>query len=198
MRNEARDPCTSTLSVGMSKRKTVGIMRRLKKFYATDATLNDARVREILRVLRDECGESVDGSLIWGYFSDRAYRAKRNASRGRYVKTPRDKEALQAMWACSGGKCPPRSDRNVVRALEQSGSMTYDDIQQWFGQRRHAERKRCRHVVEDPMVHDDAFDLPTCQPLPWVNAHDCDVSPVNCDVSSELLYHSFVLFLAST
>lgn len=179
------------------KKKALCVVRKLKELYRANEQIDDARLAHIADVLRQECGESVSDQMIVYYFHDRAYRERRkHQGRTRYVKTDKDRRDLAAMWQHFCGCCPPRGDKHLQEVLAHSG-MTYSDVQQWFGQRRHIERGKVRHVIDGHRHAEGPFAVP-CVAVPWVNGHAWAAhAPQNLYADHEslecLMYHRSLL-----
>ena len=163
------------------------MVRKLKAYYLKDSVLNDNNLKIISTSIRNECGENIPSHMIELYFNDRSYREKRKkVEKTRRIKTEHDKGRLQLLWERNCGKCPSRGV-DVDSALRGS-SLTYEDVQQWFGQRRYSEGKKCKHKLHHRYIGMDVFSEigDTKDGLSWINSIggvDCDTSPDQDDIN---------------
>ena len=123
-----------------SRKKSVEATRLLRELYAEDPNPCPAKLEAWCDLVRERCPDRLDARDLAVHFSEkrtreRAKRAKREAGRQPKTKTPLEQQQLAIAWRQTCGACPARSSR-VVHELTSSTSLTYEDIAQWYGQRR--------------------------------------------------------------
>ena len=134
----------------MSMRKSILTTRLLRREAQRVATCDDARALALQALILRETGESCNVECVRAYFRDRTYRLSRaeGALNSRRVKSIADKAWLERLWVAHAGKCPRRDDEEVQMELQRR-RVTFQDVQQWFGQRRFKQNVRLKLSTQE-------------------------------------------------
>lgn len=134
----------------MTLRKSIITTRLLRNAAKEDCKCDNARATSLQLVILKRVGEECSVECIRAYFRDRMYRASRaeGSQLVRHVKSAPDKAWLESLWVTYSGKCPHRNDR-AVQAEVSRRRVTFQDVQQWFGQRRFKQSASQKHSTHE-------------------------------------------------
>jgi hypothetical protein len=150
------------------KRKPLCVLRYLKSYPFSIEYDYDAISAKMFEMF----GETVPVAVVKAYFDDKGTRRAR-PTRSRAPKSQELVVALQALWNELGGVCGSRDDP-IVRDFVNNNGLSFEDLQQWFGQQRYKLKQRkvaCRNVNADCNIFSDSGD-PEGDVLP-VRAASC-------------------------
>lgn len=134
----------------MTLRKSILTTRLLRREAQHGATCDDARALALQALILRETGESCSAECVRSYFRDRTYRLSRadGTLNSRRVKSIADKAWLEGIWVAHAGKCPRRDDEQVQAEIQRR-RVTFQDVQQWFGQRRFKQNVRLKLSTQE-------------------------------------------------
>lgn len=97
-----------------------------------DAADMDAVRSHLLR----STGQGANDADVRSYLVQKSYRDRRHSSRCRAVVHEEHLASLESLWRLCDGVCPTRQS-----PLLSEVRIPYAQVQQWFGQKRHARMK---------------------------------------------------------
>ena len=152
------------------------MIKVLRALYKQNADEGMCNLRHIVDVVLHQCCEMLSCDVVLTYIRDRKYRLKHQpvAKTSRRVKTDDENAFLEEMWRHLEGAYPTRNDP-MMQACERKFSLTFEEVRQWFGQKRYTTRQKTRRLQLDMVVDDPPAGLVVAQECGYgaVFAHGC-------------------------